>query len=125
MWRIGIGPIEVVLFLLLVPPVVFSRGVARRWLGAVLAITAVSIVLTPSDPVSAVIVAVPPSPPVPVTKPFPSTVATVTFELDHATFRPDSMLPDASLSVAVSCTVSKALSVLLEGETSTDATGAG
>lgn len=59
MWSIGIGGSELALVLLLIFGVVFFRGATRRWLGVVLAITTLGVVLTPVDPVSAVLVAAP------------------------------------------------------------------
>ena len=59
MWNISIGTFELGFVVLIGLAVVFCRGAVRRWLGAVLAITILAVVLTPSDPVSALAVAVP------------------------------------------------------------------
>ena len=59
MWNIGIGSIEIGLCLLMVPPMVFFRGVTRRWFGALFAITVLAVVSTPADPVSSLLVAAP------------------------------------------------------------------
>ncbi len=59
MWNIGIGAIELALVLPMIPGVVFFRGARRRWYGVVLVVMALGIVLTPADPVSTVLVALP------------------------------------------------------------------
>ena len=59
MWNMGVGWIELAIFLSIAAAAVLSRGAARRWLGVVLAITGFGIVLTPSDPASALLVAAP------------------------------------------------------------------
>lgn len=59
MWNIGIGAIELAFVLPMIPGVVFFRGAARRWFGVVLGVLSLGIVLTPSDPISTVLVAVP------------------------------------------------------------------
>src|SRR3989441_339168 len=58
-----------------------------------------------------------------VTRPLAPTVATVTFELAHATARPVNGLPLASLGVAASCTVRPTATLAVAGVTETDATG--
>src|SRR2546428_362119 len=78
-----------------------------------------AVPLSPSD--VAVIVAEPVA--TAVTRPLAPTVATVTFELDHATARPVNGLPLASLGVAASCTVSPTATLAVAGVTATDATG--
>src|SRR5207245_2032131 len=59
----------------------------------------------------------------PVTSPAADTVATAGFELVHATARPVSTLPAASLGVAVSCTVLPTYTFAVVGLTTTEATG--
>src|SRR6266852_4973549 len=59
----------------------------------------------------------------PVTSPLLVTLATLGLLLDHATARPDSGLPLASLGVAVSCTVCPTWTVAEPGLTVTAATG--
>jgi Sec-independent protein secretion pathway component TatC len=59
MWNFGIGVIELALLLIVVPAVVFTRSTTRRWCVAILCVTALGIVLTPSDPMSTLLVAVP------------------------------------------------------------------
>src|SRR5438552_497572 len=75
--------------------------------------------LCPSD--VAVIVAAPAT--TPLTSPLPLTVATAVLSLDQVTVRPVSVLPFASLRVAVSCTVWPAGTDAVAGLTVTDATG--
>ena len=69
----------------------------------------------------AVIVAEPTA--TPVTKPLPLTVAAPVLELVHVTVRPVRVVPLASLSVAVSCTVPFVPMVADAGVTVTEATG--
>ena len=59
-----------------------------------------------------------------VTRPLPSTVATAGALVVHVTLRPESGVPAASLSVAVSATAPPARTVGALGATATDATGA-
>src|SRR5439155_3532523 len=61
----------------------------------------------------------------PPTSPLASTVASVTSVLGHVTVRPASGLPDASLGVAVSCTVPFTTMLAVAGVTSTVLTGIG
>src|SRR2546430_3724427 len=61
----------------------------------------------------------------PETRPLLLTVATAVLELDHATVRPESGFPPASLGVPVSCTVWPACTDAEGGVTSTDATAGG
>src|SRR5439155_17375716 len=79
-----------------------------------------AVLLLPS--LVAVIVADPPSA-TSVTRPVGDTVATVGALDVHATGRPVSVLPVASLSVTVSCTVPLTGRVAVAGVTTTDATG--
>ncbi len=67
-------------------------------------------------------VAGPPAP-VPVTRPFASTVAMAALLVCHVTGRPVSGLPFASFGVAVSCTVALTCTLDEAGVTTTDATG--
>src|SRR5439155_601034 len=71
----------------------------------------------------AVIVTVPPSA-TSVTSPLDDTVAIVGTLDVHATVRPVSVLPLASFSVTLSCTVPLAGTIVVAGETATEATGA-
>ena len=59
----------------------------------------------------------------PFTRPLLLTVATPELLLDQVMLRPVSVLPEASLVVAESCTVAPTLTLALAGETDTDATG--
>src|SRR2546423_3293010 len=79
----------------------------------------VDVPLCPS--LVAVIVAVPAT--LPVTRPLVLTVATAALPLAHATARPVSTLPAASLGVATSCTVLPSFTLAGAGVTVTDATG--
>src|SRR2546425_2162596 len=78
-----------------------------------------AVPLCPSD--VAVIVVEPAA--TPVTRPLPFTVAAAMLELVHVTVRPVSVLPLASFTVAVSCTVWPADTEADGGVTVTDATG--
>src|SRR2546421_705109 len=69
----------------------------------------------------AVMLAVPAA--LPVTSPLVLTVATAALPLAHATARPVSTLPAASLGVATSCTVLPSFTLAGAGVTVTDATG--
>ena len=59
MWNIGVGPVELVLFVLILVSLAVFRGRLRRWIAATLPFLALAIVLTPADPASAVLVALP------------------------------------------------------------------
>src|SRR6266571_3441115 len=61
----------------------------------------------------------------PVTRPFASTVARVASLVPHVTVRPVSVLPFASFSVAVSCSVMPTATLAGAGVTATESTGAG
>src|SRR6266581_2758962 len=61
----------------------------------------------------------------PVTRPFASTVARVALLVPHVTVRPVSVLPFASFSVAVSCSVMPTATLAGAGVTATESTGAG
>src|SRR2546422_10479114 len=78
--------------------------------------------LFPSD---AAVMATGPPAPLPVTRPFASTVATVASAVCQVTTRPVSGLPFASFGVAVSCSVASTTILPVGGVTSTDATGMG
>jgi hypothetical protein len=86
--------------------------------GAIVTVTE-AVPLFPS--LVAVIVAEPAA--TPVTTPLDDTVAIPVFELAHVTVRPESTAPFASYVVAVSCTVCPTLTLGVEGETLTEATG--
>src|SRR5260370_24255337 len=72
----------------------------------------------------AVMVGGPPAP-VPVTRPFASTVAMVVLLVCQVTVRPVSRLPFASFRVALNCTVPFTATLAVAGRTTTDATGIG
>jgi len=59
MWNIGVGPIELALFVLVLVSLAVFRGRLRRWIAMTLPFLALAIVLTPADPASALIVALP------------------------------------------------------------------
>src|SRR5712691_3871522 len=61
----------------------------------------------------------------PATRPFASTVARVASLVPHVTVRPVSVLPFASFSVAVSCSVMPTATLAGDGVTFTESTGAG
>jgi hypothetical protein len=86
--------------------------------GAIVTVTD-AVPLLPS--LVAVIVAEPAA--TPVTTPLDDTVAIPVLELAHVTGRPESTAPFASSVVAVSCTVCPTLTLGVDGETLTDATG--
>ena len=59
MWNIGVGPVELALFALILLSLAVFRGRLRRWIAATLPFLALAIVLTPADPASAMLVALP------------------------------------------------------------------
>ena len=59
MWHIGIGPIELVLLAFVGASLVCPGKRARRWAIGIVPITILSIIVTPPDPISALIVGVP------------------------------------------------------------------
>jgi Sec-independent protein secretion pathway component TatC len=52
MWSVGISVLEVALCLAVAGAIALTRGPARRWLSALLAITVIAAAVTPSDLVS-------------------------------------------------------------------------
>ena len=59
MWSIGVGPVELAIFVLILVSLAVFRGRLRRWIAATLPFLALAIVLTPADPASALLVALP------------------------------------------------------------------
>ena len=59
MWNISVGGVELALFVLILVSLAFFRGGLRRWITAALPFLVLAIVLTPADPASAVLVALP------------------------------------------------------------------
>jgi len=59
MWNLGVGPIELALFVLVLVSFAVFRGRLRRWIATTLPFLALAIVLTPADPASALFVALP------------------------------------------------------------------
>ena len=59
MFQFGIGVQELVVLLVMVVAFIFCRGTLRRWIGVLAATVAISVAVTPADPVSTLLVATP------------------------------------------------------------------
>ncbi len=59
MWHIGIGPIEIALLMLAIVVLSFSGRRVRRWGFGIIPILILSVIVTPPDPLSMLIVGVP------------------------------------------------------------------